>query len=274
MKHILLFISLLGIAINAEAQNQSEVMPIGRTWKGVYVDFRSLDGNYTETPFSTTVVGDTIVGDRTLRKLLNVTGEGDNATQYYAYAYEEDGRIYDYSDDEHGRGRFLDVTDEQGHSKWEPWPYFKIYDINYTTKNDDDDERAVYTRVVKEDTICVNGIYRRRLTLDDEPYDERTSCTYWVDGIGTNILYDANFGYPVPTCLVAYNYKYVTECYDNGVLIFSASDFNAPAYNAVNAIDRVECDVKTVPTYDLSGRRVSTLKKNEVYIRGGKKIIK
>lgn len=68
------------------------------------------------------------------------------------------------------------------------------------------------TCVTDVDYITVNGIKRKRITIDDH----RNRIIYFVEGIGLNFEFwmDPSFAYPDN------EQRYMVECYDNGLLIF------------------------------------------------------
>lgn len=267
MRRLLLSLAL-ALALPAVAQHYRTVMPDGRVWKGVAVSFVGLEGDYVETEFSVAVAGDTVVADRTVRKLAytyKLPGDDSQHTNI-VLAFEDNGQVYLYDNDRYG----YVFVGEPGNVVWESWADFKIFDMGYVV-GDNDNGCGCDTRVTAADTVTVRGVSRRRLTVDKRSYDGRFTRTYWVDGIGASVLYDAELAYDLPTNYSAFNYMYVTHCYDNGQLVFSAADYAAPATSICGA--RADEAVRHTAIYDLSGRPVASPAAGGVYIRDGRKMV-
>ena len=271
MRKILLCL-LMGLALQGSAQEFRQIMPEGRVWKGVDVHFTMEGGRY-ECPFTMTVAGDTIVGDRTMHKLrmTHQVPEGVNPGAWHDFCFvvfEDNGKVYEHGEEHYASeeidGEWVDIYQ----------PDYKVIDMSYRAGRNDWNYSWGRT-VESEDTIRVNGIERRRLTFASGD-EYRKGNEYWVDGIGPNRISWAYAGYPLPTCMDAFNYAYFTEIHDNGELVFTAKDFEvAPIKSTtagIGAVANEEADVNG-SLYDLSGRRVQKPVCGGIYVCGGKKVI-
>ena len=155
-------------------------------------------------------------------------------------AYEEGGRLHAY-----------DSSNEVG-------PDILLIDMNMKVG---DPIWGSYYHVTAVDTICVDGIARKRITIGDAEYK-----VIWVEGIGSNI--DSWF---TPIAVHIGEYSMLMECYDNGKKVFSNTDFSLPATSSIN--QPTADPLNNGKAYDLSGRRINPAKHHGVYIRNGEKRI-
>lgn len=240
MKKHLLIIMLLSLSTLLSAQEVKKFLTEGKEWKCVTSNYSPLHDE-GDTPFTVKVVGDTICDGRTMKKLHIEYEEGVKG--FYSRnvaAYEEGGRLYAY-----------DSSNEVG-------PDILLIDMNMKVG---DPIWGSYYHVTAVDTICVDGIARKRITLGDAEYK-----AIWVEGIGSNI--DSWF-----TSIAKHigEYSMLMECYDNGKKVFSNTDFSLPATSSIN--QPTADPLKNGKAYDLSGRRINPAKHHGVYIRNGVKRI-
>ena len=240
MKKHLLIIMLLSLSTLLSAQEAKKFLTEGKEWKCITSNYSPLHDE-GDTPFTVKVVGDTICDGRTMKKLHIEYEEGVKG--FYSRnvaAYEEGGRLYAY-----------DTSNEVG-------PDILLIDMNMKVG---DPIWGSYYHVSAVDTICVDGIARKRITLGDAAYK-----AIWVEGIGSNI--DSWF-----TSIAKHigEYSMLMECYDNGKKVFSNTDFSLPATSSIN--QPTADPLKNGKAYDLSGRRINPAKHHGVYIRNGVKRI-
>ena len=240
MKKHLLIIMLLSLSTLLSAQEAKKFLTEGKVWKCITSNYSPLHDE-GDTPFTVKVVGDTICDGRTMKKLHIEYEEGVKGFySRYIGAYEEGGRLHAYdSDNEVGPDILLiDMNMKVGDPIW-----------------------GSYYHVTAVDTICVDGIARKRITLGDAEYK-----AIWVEGIGSNI--DSWF-----TSIAKHigEYSMLMECYDNGKKVFSNTDFSLPATSSIN--QPTADPLKNGKAYDLSGRRINPAKHHGVYIRNGVKRI-
>lgn len=234
MKRVISLITLLLLCMNIGAQNKetSEYKPLltnGKVWK-VLIKKDFCPDAYEMIRVS----GDTIVNGRTCKRIVVET---DTYVLNYA-AYEENQKVYCYYHDTTETKLMLDFGLEKG-------------DVVY----------AGNTCVTDVDYITVNGIKRKRITIDDH----RNRIIYFVEGIGLNFEFwmDPSFAYPDN------EQRYMVECYDNGLLIFSQSDFAG-----TNSIDTISTDdTVDYAKYSLTGIRIDGKDTGRIYIKNGKKYL-
>lgn len=235
-----LIMMLLSLSTLLSAQEAKKFLTEGKEWKCVTSNYSPLHDE-GDTPFTVKVVGDTICDGRTMKKLHIEYEEGVKG--FYSRnvaAYEEGGRLHAY-----------DSSNEVG-------PDILLIDMNMKVG---DPIWGSYYHVTAVDTICVDGIARKRITLGDAEYK-----AIWVEGIGSNI--DSWF-----TSIAKHigEYSMLMECYDNGKKVFSNTDFSLPATSSIN--QPTADPLKNGKAYDLSGRRINPAKHHGVYIRNGVKRI-
>ena len=231
---------LLALSTLLSAQEAKKFLTEGKVWKCITSNYSPLHDE-GDTPFTVKVVGDTICDGRTMKKLHIEYEEGVKG--FYSRnvaAYEEGGRLHAY-----------DSSNEVG-------PDILLIDMNMKVG---DPIWGSYYHVTAVDTICVDGIARKRITLGDAEYK-----AIWVEGIGSNI--DSWF-----TSIAKHigEYSMLMECYDNGKKVFSNTDFSLPATSSIN--QPTADPLKNGKAYDLSGRRINPAKHHGVYIRNGVKRI-
>lgn len=235
-----LIMMLLSLSTLLSAQEAKKFLTEGKEWKCITSNYSPLHDE-GDTPFTVKVVGDTICDGRTMKKLHIEYEEGVKG--FYSRnvaAYEEGGRLHAY-----------DSSNEVG-------PDILLIDMNMKVG---DPIWGSYYHVTAVDTICVDGIARKRITLGDAEYK-----AIWVEGIGSNI--DSWF-----TSIAKHigEYSMLMECYDNGKKVFSNTDFSLPATSSIN--QPIADPLKNGKAYDLSGRRINPAKHHGVYIRNGVKRI-
>lgn len=250
MRTLFLLIAVICFGMNADAQEKQEYKPMlvdGRVWKTVAPSEK--DWLYADLHFTRTVCGDTIVAGRTCKKIHFVwdNPQDDIPLQkdYYYAAFEENGKLYE-CEDNGGASKILDFSIHLGD--------------HISNKN---------LEVVGEDTIEVNGETYRRLTFNDNNgYVEEN--VRWVEGIGSNydfLYYKPTGSYPI--IMSYFPYAYLSECYDNGKLVFSKSDFMKEPI--ANGISQMTAEKNKGTMYNLLGQRINAPRKGEIYVQDGKK---
>ena len=250
MRTLFLLMAAICFCVNADAQEKQEYKPMlvdGRVWKTVAPS--EQDWLYDDLHFTRTVCGDTIVAGRVCKKIHFVCDnpQDDIPVQkdFYYAAFEENGKLYECKDNG-GASKILD---------------FSIHRGDHISNNN--------LEVVGEDTIEVNGESYRQLTFNDNNGYAKENVR-WVEGIGSN--YD--FGYykqtgSRPIIMGIFPYAYLSECYDNGKLVFSHTDFMKEPI--ANGIAQVKAEKEDGAMYNLLGQRINTPRKGEIYVQGGKK---
>ena len=129
--------------------------------------------------------------------------------------------------------------------------------------------------VVKADTIMVNGHERRRQSLS--PFGDWPETQYIaVEGIGINLgaVHLPQYGLlpSLDPSIRVYHFDSMTDA--DGNVLFTAADFDAPAYDA--GVPEVGFDPGMTPAkdnkmYDLNGREIRNPLPGTVYILNGEK---
>lgn len=223
------------------------VLTEGKMWKLSYTYIYKNHWQDMPDAYMTIIVdGDSIVGDRTCKKLL-VDYRSIVSVEHpkYTVAYEEDGKVYRL--DEDGKEHLI---------------------MNMNLHYGDGVINEAQT-VLKEDYVIVDGVRRKRLMVDsgvDHPNGEW--LYYMVEGIG---LSKDEFVY---TGLIDREYYFhrLIACYDKGKCIFSAADFTKESTNVIQSIPAASTSDNSI--YDLQGRKRDNIKKGEIYIQCGRKYIK
>ena len=241
MKKHLLIIMLLSLSTLLSAQEAKKFLTEGKEWKCVTSNYSPLHDE-GDTPFTVKVVGDTICDGRTMKKLHIEYEEGVKGFySRYIGAYEEGGRLHAYDSDN-------DVG-----------PDILLIDMNLKVG---DPILDGFRHVSAVDTICVDGIARKRITIGNDAQ----SAIIWVEGIGSNVdLWFTSIAVHIG------EYSMLMECYDNGKKVFSNTDFSLPATSSIN--QPTADPLNNGKAYDLSGRRINPAKHHGVYIRNGEKRI-
>lgn len=163
MKKHLLIIMLLSLSTLLSAQEAKKFLTEGKVWKCVTSNYSPLHDE-GDTPFTVKVVGDTICEGRTMKKLHIEYEEGVKGFySRYIGAYEEGGRLHAYDSDN-------DVG-----------PDIILIDMNLKVG---DPILGGSCHVSAVDTICVDGIARKRITIGNDAQ----SAIIWVEGIGSSRL--------------------------------------------------------------------------------------
>lgn len=242
MRSLFIFVFTL-VNICATAQKIPTLFPDGREWHCVRTGDKLFFG--PDRYYKIIVAGDTIVEDKSCRK-LNVIFDDSNNENFRTtlVAYEEKGKVYGCDMGVDGKKFILmmDFNMHKGDTYSYKDPIDQIFDYNVTG----------------EDTVEVDGIKHRRLTINNE--------YHWVEGIGS----DCQMAWMFPSETYWGIYDYMDACYDNGVKTFSKDDFTKISTNikSVGVGENVSGKI-----YDLNGITVRNVKKGTIVIRNGKKYI-
>ena len=131
-----------------------ELLTDGKVWNCVQRMYNDQTGEY-DRPFTITVVGDTIVGGTKCKRLEQVWHD-DTGTLFHFAVLERDSRVYHVTDN--CEDEFLNFN-------------LSVGDID-----------GLSGRVVAVDKVTVNGITRKRITIDRDGH-----LQYLVDGIPLSI---------------------------------------------------------------------------------------
>lgn len=209
-----------------------ELLTDGKVWNCVQRMYNDQTGEY-DRPFTITVVGDTIVGGTKCKRLEQVWHD-DTGTLFHFAALERDSRVYHVTDD--CENEFLNFN-------------LSVGDID-----------GLSGRVVAVDKVTVNGITRKRITIDRDSH-----LQYLVDGIGLSDDYLRSYE------LCSY-YTILQSVTEQGSQIFATRDFT----QGTTAIHSAKAPINDLPaqSFDLSGRRASKSIRGIVIAGCNKKVLK
>ena len=209
-----------------------ELLTDGKVWNCVQRMYNDQTGEY-DRPFTITVVGDTIVGGTKCKRLEQVWHD-DTGTLFHFAALERDSRVYHVTDN--CEDEFLNFN-------------LSVGDID-----------GLSGRVVAVDKVTVNGITRKRITIDRDSH-----LQYLVDGIGLSDDYLRSYE------LCSY-YTILQSVTEQGSQIFATRDFT----QGTTAIHSAKAPINDLPaqSFDLSGRRASKSIRGIVIAGCNKKVLK
>ena len=202
-KTIILALALLPLWLYGQATFKP-VLTDGKSWKVARLSeiLNSTEEIDTVDYYTISVLGDTVVNNRTCKKIEIVSQNNQNVSQT-AVAYEENGKVWNVKDD----GEMELLFDIGLHQYEEIGAGF----------------------VVEENHIYVNGVDRKRLYIDSG-VDANTNnyenlYFYIVEGIGVsnNFWLGGQTGGIGPCVMLS--------CSENGETIFTSKDFTKPATN-------------------------------------------
>lgn len=245
MKKALFFILVsMSISFGVNAQEYIPMLSEGKSWTCINGYYQNSPSTNANAEYNIIVEGDTIVEGKKMTKI--VWKYRDGHTHSYA-AYEENGKLYSY---------FQRYDDEKE-------TLMLMYDMNWNVG-----DKTLQGKVTAVDEIEVKGIKRKRITVGEGEYS-----TYIVEGIGADWLWF--FGGVAPdNSSDKYMFcQYMTECYDNGSLIFTQTDFMANPTTSVNTIT-TNLNEHQQTMYDISGKRINMPSHGSVYIQNGKKRVR
>lgn len=251
MRTLAIFIVTL-LGLSASAQEYKSIIKEGRTW--VMAMISDDITNLTEWTVVANVCGDTLVDGRTCKK-INVRKYPDDmktkAREFSKAVYEEDGKVYLYDYLYEGENKFsllIDMNLCKG-------------DVIHPIHEGSNFEAT------SVDVADIRGEQRRRIVFEDCQY--RGNPLAWVEGIGSTIDF-----YATPKDRISnWCATFILECYDNGKLVYTKDDLlKTPLPTDVSSVIGSTYN-KITGSYDLSGKRIGTPHKGEIYIKNGEKHI-
>lgn len=237
---------LVSISFCANAQEYIPMLSEGKSWTCIngHMQNSSDTENKANAKYIITVEGDTIVDGKEMAKIVWRYNDG----HVYSYAaYEENGKLYSY---------FKKYGDEKE-------TLMLMYDMNWNVGDE-----TLQGKVTTVDEIEVKGIKRKRIIVGEGEY-----ATYIVEGIGADWFWYFSGVAPDHSSDKYMYCQYMTECYDNGSLIFTQADFVTEPTTAINSI-KTNLHKCQQTIYDISGKPISIPSRGTVYIQNCKKKIK
>lgn len=131
-----------------------------------------------------------------------------------------------------------------------------------------------YHAGVDESTITVNDREYRRMVLYMPGSDADHYKNIWVEGIGM-MLYDERMHSKAGAPETLPYVSYLIACYDNGECVFKEKDFLAGAVSGINEVISDNVDKAFLDKlFNLLGQPVNNVRKGEIIIRNGKKVLR
>ncbi len=231
-KLLLVFCYLASVVAQAQLTSSSSstfktMLKPGRVWQMSHHTlnlFHEEEGTeYHTTKSYMLFVGEAFVDEdgHTCYEIIYGDLSSDIKPYPVAFVYEEDGKLYESTDDcalPPSPRLILDFTPLAGGK----YPYYDGDDSNLYFFS--------YRDVNMVDSILVNGELHKRIHLGRTGYENEE--TYLVEGIGIsndNLLYYQTYYESATNGII--RWKTLDAVYDDGTCIFSASDFSKPAYN-------------------------------------------
>ena len=232
---------ILSAAIGASAIVCSATNPVhqiledGKSWTWEIID--PHDTGEDMAVYNVTVCGDTIVDNIDCRRLCKSFVNRDYRDSYIA-AYEEEGKLYVFSEGEKN--------------------FIEILNLNLHTG-----DPVIDWSVVREDAVDVDGVTCRRLFIGDAGNE----IAVWVERVGSNIdMWMSLVDKPIGV------YMRMVECQLNGKTIFTQNDFHGTTTGTIQVTNENVTDNSVI--YDLSGRQIESPTPGSIYISGGKLIVR
>lgn len=240
---------LLALVCGICAYAQQRIFEEGKSW---IVNEYYFEGEIASHGKELRVVGDTLIND-TLAVKISVVSLDSHRSDYFDYAYEEDGKVYLYYEGETGYG-YVDGC------------FMLLYDFDWQVG----DSISWDNNVVSVDYMTIEGVSRKVLTLGYEGYTQ--GYEYLIEGIGATGWDDL---FSLLHLIPAGNYlgSELISCHKDGVCLFSRERFYAQI-KGTDGIGKASAEAAgDGGIYDLYGRPVSAPVKGQIYIRDGKKAV-
>ena len=249
-------------AVMAQTASYIEMLAEGRSWlyEEGYYDKNSEEPNYSTMTHRITVMGDTLIKEKSCKKLYDNDGTSQTLI---GLAYEEERRVYMFL---LTNGNIQQLMEDHLFHEWT-----LVYDFNH----DVGDVTAMWGL----------GVYRRGQfflnSIDTVSTGQRSFCRYiWqsplmasiktcvVEGVGgeTGLL-------PILNIIEDGSRTTFVGCYDGDECIFSAKDFDAPIAQPTGIATVANRRTPSSPVHDLQGRRLKSPTRHGLYIRDGRKMV-
>lgn len=216
------------------------------------------------------IEGDTVVADRTWKKLY-LTQDGVSGKELISALYEENGQVwflpyagaeegrllYDFGLSANDRRTYYNITDGHG------LPTEEAYRISETYSSAD-----LTVMGVTEVETCgrtVQALYMSHGERSTDPDDSGRPDFTYMETIGCTI---DPFRYIIRSA--PGSATHVVECHVAGETLYEAALW-VQADGVANVMEKG--DVRDMPAYDLSGRRLDRIPRNGIYIQGGRKFV-
>ena len=248
------------MAIQAQELSYKKFLSEGKCWYQHAVYHYGKASEYIDIEkdiyYSYLLKGDTLINDKDCKKMYLCSED----TTYHCAMYEVDRKVM-YIPKGEQEAKVLYDFQENPQTLWEfgmEWPKLLL---------------------MTTDTISVDDNHFRRMKFSNEEFYEEFPediVSNWVEGIGCagDIFKDVLHTIKLAHISDEWEYTWtdLDSCYEDGKRIFTNEDFfKEPVTSSIRMWNTKGKEEKVI--YDLQGRKVTTLQKNELYIRKGKKFV-
>lgn len=240
MKYFITTMLMLA-TLSVGARDYLPVLNEGKVWNCIFFCGFNEQKAYG---FQIKVDGDTIVGNRTCKRIRVDYPETSDYNMYHSYttaAYEENHKVYAFSYSEDSSATLLMDFD------------MKKGDVLYES-----------ICVFDDDSVEIEGVKRKRILLDEN------SRNCWIEGIGSTTEVWATL-VPMPTNGVS---QYLESCYENGKCIFKNENLPDFVVSGIKNVDVAKNVEDKNEVYNIMGCKVTSESGHGVFIKNGKKIIR
>lgn len=259
-----LYTLLLSAACFLPTFAQDGTLPMleeGRIWNelslhpGMHPEYTNLYGIPCEgNPHTYKIDGDTVINGKTYKKFVQ------NGSHIGIFMRQEGARIYKYPSDvmipsEDGLIPQENLAYDFGLQERDTIYYYPPYGFGLV--------------VAHIDTVMVDGISRRRLTMNTgvEEDEIETLADIWVEGIGGAASSPCFYWTAWESSISGM----MQSCIQDGRVLFSWDDFFSPGItNSISAAAKPEIG-KSKATFDLQGRSVTGKPRPGIHIQQGRK---
>ena len=221
---LLLLITVMASFTGVQAQSGnlpssiSDFLTEGKRWNYQFINVKNLYDEEVVSDFYYEIKGDTLLNSMNCKKLYFF--DSIQGGKYVGAIYESLGRYY-FVEDGHDDARRI---------------YYSTNESDLMEVTDNNDKQWIQC---KSDTVYVKGIFLRRhkYQIHDTDLQDSYGLTTMIEGIGTMygpvIFFDKDF-YEMTVIVGGNNHNSIRfiSCTLNGETIFTAEDFNAPAWQA------------------------------------------
>lgn len=236
-----MFLSIIAVFLTV-LPGKSQTLTEGKVWNFVQ---RMYGHDDIERAYTVTVSGDTVDNGQLCKKLVTVYKDTPDVQDVYA-VFEKDSKIYNV---------FYGETT-------------LLVDFNLSVGDKVDEVGTV----VSVDSICINNVPHKRITVD---YARPNYRSYLVEGIGWSSTKYSSYE------LTSY-YEVLVSVYENGECIFTEADFKKQATQIESNLPDNNLPIagqNDSTLYDLSGRKIGKIgkiavpQKGHIYIKRNKKFL-
>ena len=249
MRKILLLMAsvVCSLASFAQESDYHSLLKEGKTWNYLFHDVNKWEQYEKTEDRSYIIKGDTIIGGKSYKKMLQVTPEGTN---YYCALREENCQVLMYVDDAKQDTLLYDFN-------LKPEEEYVINDVHL---------EFVYSEVVDFHNNPLAVYHYKRWLY--EPWNSGVFII--VEGVGTRQGWNVFDNFRTLPTNGIYKLEEFLSCYEDGECIFTCEDFQQISTD-IKSVNRIY--EHNAPIYNLQGLRLNSALRKGIYIQNGKKVV-